>query len=272
MGSEGYLINEFIAPRTNHRDDDWGGSREGRMRFPLAVLRAIRSRVGSDFIIIFRLSMLDLVEDGSRWDEVVALAQAVEQAGATLINTGIGWHEARIPTIATLVPAGAFTWVTARLKPHVGIPLIATNRINDPAQAEAILALGGADMVSMARPFLADADLVRKAAEGRSDEINTCIACNQACLDHIFAGRPASCLVNPFACRETDWVPTPTLLPRDIAVSPCSMNMIRSAASSCWRGASPARSCSAKPCAISPAGWRWPASSSVSAPACRPIS
>jgi 2,4-dienoyl-CoA reductase (NADPH2) len=218
MGSEGYLINQFIVPRTNHRQDDWGGSFENRIRFPIAVLRAIREAVGPDFIVIYRLSMLDLVEEGSDWDEVVALAKQVEAAGASIINTGIGWHEARIPTIATMVPGGAFAWVTAKMKGHVTIPLIATNRINDPAQAEAILAEGGADMVSMARPFLADPDLVNKAAEERPWDINTCIACNQACLDHIFAGKMSSCLVNPFACRETDWVVTKTASPKSVAV------------------------------------------------------
>ena len=218
MGSEGYLINQFIAPRTNHRSDEWGGSFEKRIRFPVAILRAIRAAVGPKFIIIYRLSMLDLVEEGSRWDEVVQLAKAVQEAGASIINTGIGWHEARIPTIATLVPGGAFAWVTEKLRPDVSIPLIATNRINDPAQAEAILSRGGADMVSMARPFLADAELVKKAAEERPWDINTCIACNQACLDHIFAGKMASCLVNPFACRETEWEVTRTSAPKTIAV------------------------------------------------------
>ncbi len=186
MGSEGYLINQFIAPQTNLRDDDWGGSFLNRIRFPVAIVRRTREAVGPNFIIIYRLSMLDLVEGGSTWDEVVALAQAVEAAGATIINTGIGWHEARIPTIATMVPRAAFTWVTRRLKGAVKIPLITTNRINDPATAEAVLARGDADMVSMARPFLADADFVAKAAQGRADEINTCIGCNQACLDQIF--------------------------------------------------------------------------------------
>ena len=200
MGSEGYLINQFIAPRTNLRTDEWGGSFENRTRFPLEIVRAVRARCGPDFIIIYRLSMLDLVEGGSTWDEVVALAKAVEAAGATIINTGIGWHEARIPTIATLVPRGAFAWVTRRLKDEVRVPLVATNRINDPALAEAILERGDADMVSMARPLLADADFVVKAANGRADEINTCIACNQACLDHVFERRLASCLVNP-VCR-----------------------------------------------------------------------
>jgi 2,4-dienoyl-CoA reductase (NADPH2) len=218
MGSEGYLINQFIAPRTNHRSDEWGGSFEKRIRFPIAILRAIRQAVGPKFIIIYRLSMLDLVDEGSNWGEVVQLAKAVQQAGATIINTGIGWHEARIPTIATMVPGGAFAWVTEKLKPDVTIPLIATNRINDPAQAEEILAKGGADMVSMARPFLADPDLVKKAAEERPWDINTCIACNQACLDHVFAGKMSSCLVNPFACRETEWDVTQSAAPKTIAV------------------------------------------------------
>ena len=206
MGSEGYLINQFIAPRTNHRSDDWGGAFENRVRFPLEVVRAVRRRCGPNFIIIYRLSMLDLVEGGSTWDEVVALAKAVETAGATIINTGVGWHEARIPTIATMVPRGAFSWVTRRMKGEVRIPLITTNRINDPATAETLLARGDADMVSMARPFLADAEFVSKAASGRADEINTCIACNQACLDHIFERKLASCLVNPYAGRETELV------------------------------------------------------------------
>jgi 2,4-dienoyl-CoA reductase (NADPH2) len=218
MGSEGYLINQFISPRTNHRTDEWGGNFAKRARFPIAILNAIRAAVGPKFIVIYRLSMLDLVEEGSTWDEVVALARAVQEAGASIINTGIGWHEARIPTIATLVPGGAFAWVTEKLRPAVTIPLIATNRINDPAQAEAILAKGGADMVSMARPFLADAELVKKAAEERPWDINTCIACNQACLDHIFAGKMASCLVNPFACRETEWEITRSAAAKRIAV------------------------------------------------------
>ncbi|MEO5701409.1 MAG: NADPH-dependent 2,4-dienoyl-CoA reductase [Casimicrobiaceae bacterium] len=218
MGSEGYLINQFVVPRTNLRDDDWGGTFERRMRFPVEVVARTRDAVGPDFIIIYRLSMLDLVEGGSTWDEVVALAKAVEAAGATLINTGIGWHEARIPTIATMVPRGAFTWVTRRLKGDVRIPLITTNRINDPAVAEAIIARGDADMVSMARPFLADPDFMRKAAAGRADSINTCIACNQACLDHIFARGLATCLVNPYAARETELVSTLAVEPKRIAV------------------------------------------------------
>ncbi len=218
MGSEGYLINEFVAPRTNHRDDDWGGSLENRLRFPVEIVRRTREAVGADFIIVFRLSMLDLVEGGSTWDEVVVLAKAVEAAGATIINTGIGWHEARVPTIATMVPRAAFAWVTKRLKSEVRLPLIATNRINDPAVAEAVLARGDGDMVSMARPFLADAEFVNKAAAGRADEINTCIACNQACLDQIFSRQIASCLVNPRACYETKIVIKPAATKRRIAV------------------------------------------------------
>lgn len=203
MGSEGYLINQFIAPRTNHRRDDWGGNFEGRTRFPLEIMRKVREKAGKDFIVIFRVSMLDLVENGSSWEEVVQFALAIEAAGATMINTGIGWHEARVPTIATLVPRGAYAWVTKRLMGQLNIPLIATNRINTPEKAEAILREGCANMVSMARPFLADPDFVRKAEAQKSDEINTCIACNQACLDHIFKGKTASCLVNPRACKES---------------------------------------------------------------------
>lgn len=204
MGSEGYLINQFIARATNKRSDDWGGSFENRIRFAIETVKAVRAAVGSDFIIIYRLSMLDLVQDGSSWDEVAQLAGEIEKAGATLINTGIGWHEARVPTIATMVPRGGFAWVTKKLMGKVKIPLITTNRINTPEVAEKILAEGCADMVSMARPFLADPDFVNKAAAGRSDEINTCIGCNQACLDHIFQGKLTSCLVNPRACRETE--------------------------------------------------------------------
>jgi 2,4-dienoyl-CoA reductase (NADPH2) len=210
MGSEGYLINEFIAQQTNQRDDTWGGSYENRIRFPLEIVRRTRSRVGSNFIIIFRLSMLDLVEGGSTLEEVVQLAQALEAAGVTILNTGIGWHEARIPTIATKVPRAAWAWVTQQLKGKVGIPLVATNRINTPEVAEQLLADGMCDMVSMARPFLADPDFVRKAAEGKADEINTCIGCNQACLDHTFGGKITSCLVNPRACHET-LMPTPPI-------------------------------------------------------------
>ena len=218
MGSEGYLINEFIAARTNHRDDEWGGSYENRMRFPVEIVRRVRARVGANFIIIYRLSALDLVEGGSTLEEVIQLAKAIEAAGATIINTGIGWHEARIPTIATKVPRAAFAWVTQRLKGHVGIPLVATNRINTPEVADQLLADGFCDMVSMARPFLADPDFVRKAAEGRADEINTCIGCNQACLDHTFGGKITSCLVNPRACHETELVISPAAQAKRIAV------------------------------------------------------
>ncbi len=218
MGSEGYLINEFLAPQTNHRDDRWGGSLENRMRFGLETIRAVRARVGTDFIIIFRLSMLDLVEGGSTWDEVVTMAKEVEKAGATIINTGVGWHEARIPTIATMVPRAAYSWVTRRMMGEVKIPLITTNRINDPQVGEAIIARGDADMVSMARPFLADAEFVNKAAAGRADAINTCIACNQACLDHIFSRQLCSCLVNPFACHELDVTVEPAATPKKVAV------------------------------------------------------
>ncbi|MCC7041582.1 MAG: NADPH-dependent 2,4-dienoyl-CoA reductase [Burkholderiales bacterium] len=218
MGSEGYLINEFIAPQTNQRGDAWGGDFTRRIRFPVEIVRRTREALGEDFIVVYRLSMLDLVEGGSTWDEVVELARAVAAAGATMLNTGIGWHEARIPTIATMVPRGAFAWVTRRLRGAVTIPLVATNRINDPATAEAILARGDADMVSMARPFLADPDFVRKAAAGRAADINTCIACNQACLDRIFAREIASCLVNPFACNETELALAPARHARDIAV------------------------------------------------------
>ncbi len=218
MGSEGYLINQFIAPQTNKRTDEWGGSFENRIRFAVETVRATRAKVGPNFIIIFRLSMLDLVEGGSTWDEVVELAKAIEAAGATIINTGIGWHEARIPTIATMVPRAAFAWVTKRLKGAVRIPLVTTNRINTPEVAEEVLASGCADMVSMARPFLADADFVVKAAAGRGDEINTCIACNQACLDHIFAGKLTSCLVNPRACHETELVIGKAQSPKKLAV------------------------------------------------------
>ncbi len=218
MGSEGYLLNEFVAPRTNQRTDRFGGSLENRLRFPVEVVRRVRAALGGDALLVFRLSMLDLVEDGSSWDEVVALAQAVEAAGASIINTGIGWHEARIPTIATMVPRAAFTWVTRKLRGAVSVPLVTTNRINDPAVAEQVLARGDADLVSMARPFLADEDLVRKAAEGRAAEINTCIACNQACLDAIFSGDVCSCLVNPRACHETELPVTPAASPLRIAV------------------------------------------------------
>ena len=206
MGSEGYLINEFIAARTNHRDDEWGGSYQNRIRLPIEIVKRTRQEVGENFIIIYRLSMLDLVEGGSTLDEVIYLAKEIEKAGATIINTGVGWHEARIPTIATKVPRAAFTWVTEKLKGHVKVPLITSNRINTPEMAEHVLASGHADMVSMARPLLADSAFVNKAEAGKSDEINTCIGCNQACLDHIFSLRIATCLVNPRACFETELI------------------------------------------------------------------
>jgi len=218
MGSEGYLINEFIAARTNQRDDEWGGSYENRIRFPLEIVRRVRERVGRNFIIIYRLSMLDLVEGGSTHEEVVQLAQAIEKAGATIINTGIGWHEARIPTIATKVPRAGYAWVTKQLMGKVGIPLIATNRINTPEVAEGLLVEGACDMVSMARPFLADPFFMQKAREGRADEINTCIGCNQACLDHTFGGKLTSCLVNPRACHETELVIEPAAAKKRIGV------------------------------------------------------
>ncbi|HFF8549509.1 TPA: FAD-dependent oxidoreductase [Kluyvera cryocrescens] len=218
MGSEGYLINEFLAARTNQRDDEWGGEYANRMRFAVEVVRAVRQRVGKDFIIVYRLSMLDLVDNGGTFDETVLLAKAIEAAGATIINTGIGWHEARIPTIATPVPRGAFSWVTRKLKGHVTIPLVTTNRINDPQVADDILSRGDADMVSMARPFLADAELLSKAQSGRADEINTCIGCNQACLDQIFVGKVTSCLVNPRACHETKMPIVPATKSKNLAV------------------------------------------------------
>ncbi|MBQ0855568.1 NADPH-dependent 2,4-dienoyl-CoA reductase [Streptomyces sp. BH-SS-21] len=218
MGSEGYLINEFIAAGTNKRDDRWGGSYENRTRFPLEIVRRVREAVGDDFIVIYRLSMLDLVPGGSSLDEVITLAKAVEAAGATIINTGIGWHEARIPTIATSVPRGAYTWVTKKVMGAVSIPLVTTNRINTPELAEQLLADGHADMVSMARPMLADPDFVSKAKAGRPEAINTCIGCNQACLDHTFGGKITSCLVNPRACHETELVLAPTRTRKRIAV------------------------------------------------------
>ncbi|MFE0629159.1 FAD-dependent oxidoreductase [Streptomyces sp. NPDC058864] len=218
MGSEGYLINEFIASATNHRDDRWGGSYENRTRFPLEIVRRTRERVGPDFVIVYRLSMLDLVPGGSTLEEVVSLAKEIEAAGATIINTGIGWHEARIPTIATSVPRGAYTWVTKKLMGAVSVPLVTSNRINTPEVAERLLAEGAADMVSMARPMLADPDFVAKAREDRADAINTCIGCNQACLDHTFSGKITSCLVNPRACHETELVLLPTRLRKRVAV------------------------------------------------------
>jgi len=218
MGSEGYLINEFIVAKTNKRTDEWGGSYENRMRFPTEIVRRVREIVGAHFIIIYRLSMLDLVKEGSSWEEVVQLAKAIEKAGATIINTGIGWHEARIPTIATMVPRAAFSWVTKKMMGEVSIPLITTNRINTPEVAENVLADGCADMVSMARPFLADPELVNKAKDGKEDEINTCIACNQACLDHVFKRKTSSCMVNPRACHETELNYLPVAQSKKVAV------------------------------------------------------
>jgi 2,4-dienoyl-CoA reductase (NADPH2) len=218
MGSEGYLINEFIAPRTNKRDDAWGGDAAKRMRFAVEIVRRIREACGPDFIIIYRLSLLDLVEDGSNWEEVLLQAKAIEAAGATLINSGIGWHEARVPTIATSVPRAAFTGVTAKLRPHVNVPVIAVNRINMPDVAERVLADGHADMVSLARPLLADPQWPAKARAGKPETINTCIACNQACLDHIFVNKRATCLVNPRAAHETELVYRPTTAPKRVAV------------------------------------------------------
>ena len=218
MGSEGYLIHQFICQRSNQRYDDWGGSYDNRIRFAIEIVRAVRARVGDDFIIIFRLSMLDLVEQGSTYDEVVQLALELEAAGVTILNTGIGWHEARIPTIATQVPRAAFAWVTEKIKQQVSIPIVTCNRINTPQVAEDILAQGQADMVSMARPFLADPEFVLKAEQNRADDINTCIGCNQACLDHVFVGKRASCLVNPQACYETELVLTAVATARKVAV------------------------------------------------------
>ena len=218
MGSEGYFLNQFIAERTNKRDDRWGGSYENRIRLPIEVVRQVREAVGDAFIIIFRLSMLDLVEGGSNAEEVIQLGKAVEKAGATIISTGIGWHEAKIPTIATKVPRAAFTWVTARFRDEFSIPVVTSNRINTPEIAEQVLANGDADIVSMARPFLADPQFVLKAQENRADEINTCIACNQACLDHVFQGKVSSCLVNPLACHETELVIESAKQIKDIAV------------------------------------------------------
>ncbi|UWR99531.1 NADPH-dependent 2,4-dienoyl-CoA reductase [Phaeobacter inhibens] len=218
MGSEGYFLNQFLVTHTNKREDRWGGSYENRMRLPIEVVRRTREAVGTDFIIIYRLSMIDLVPNGSTYDEVVELAQEIEKAGATILNTGIGWHEARIPTIATSVPRAAFAWVTKKLMGKVGIPVITSNRINTPEVAEQVLSEGCADMVSMARPMLADADFVAKAADGKADQIAPCIACNQACLDHTFSGKLTSCLVNPRACHETELVLTPAESVKTIAI------------------------------------------------------
>ncbi|MDT0306380.1 NADPH-dependent 2,4-dienoyl-CoA reductase [Streptomyces sp. DSM 44917] len=236
MGSEGYLINEFIAAATNRREDAWGGSFENRIRFPVEIVRRVRERVGEAFIIVYRLSMLDLVPGGSTLEEVVTLARAVEAAGATLLNTGIGWHEARIPTIATSVPRAAFTWVTQRVMGAVSLPLITSNRINTPEVAERLLAEGRADMVSMARPFLADPAFVAKARAGRAETINTCIACNQACLDHTFSGKVTSCLVNPRACHETELVLAPTRRRRRVAVAGAGPAGLAAATAAAERG------------------------------------
>ncbi|MFD8949301.1 FAD-dependent oxidoreductase [Streptomyces xanthophaeus] len=236
MGSEGYLINEFIAAATNRRTDRWGGAYENRVRFPLEIVRRTRAAVGEDFILIYRLSMLDLIPGGSTLDEVVHLAKEIEAAGATIINTGIGWHEARIPTIATSVPRGAYTWVTKRLMGAVSVPLVTSNRINTPEIAEELLADGRADLVSLARPFLADADFVAKAAAGRSETINTCIGCNQACLDHTFSGKITSCLVNPRACHETELVLSPTQLKKRVAVVGAGPAGLACAVSAAGRG------------------------------------
>ena len=218
MGSEGYFINQFLVTHTNNRTDEWGGSFENRMRLPVEIIKTMRAAVGPDFIIVYRLSMLDLVDQGSSWEEVVQLGKAIEEAGATIINTGIGWHEARVPTIATSVPRAAFTWVSGRMKDHVAIPVVATNRINDPQVADDVIAKGDSDMVSMARPFLADADFMNKAAAGKPESINTCIACNQACLDHIFSRERATCLVNPRACYETELNFSPANKTKRVAV------------------------------------------------------
>ncbi|MFE2268316.1 FAD-dependent oxidoreductase [Streptomyces lavendulae] len=236
MGSEGYLVNEFIAAATNKRTDRWGGAYENRVRFPLEIVRRTRAAVGDDFILIYRLSMLDLIPGGSTLDEVVHLAKEIEAAGATIINTGIGWHEARIPTIATSVPRGAYTWVTKRLMGAVSVPLVTSNRINTPETAEEILADGRADLVSLARPFLADADFVAKAAAGSPETINTCIGCNQACLDHTFSGKITSCLVNPRACHETELVLSPTRTKKRVAVVGAGPAGLACAVSAAGRG------------------------------------
>lgn len=236
MGSEGYFINQFLVTHTNKRTDRWGGSYENRMRLPIEIVKRVRETVGSDFIIIYRLSMIDLVPNGSTYDEVAQLASEIEKAGATIINTGIGWHEARIPTIATSVPRAAFSWVTKKLMGKVGIPLITSNRINTPEVAEEVLAEGCADMVSLARPMLADADFVKKAMEGKSKQIAPCIACNQACLDHTFGGKISSCLVNPRACYETELKLEPVEAAKNIAVVGAGPAGLSSALAAAERG------------------------------------
>ena len=220
MGSEGYLINEFTVTHTNKREDDWGGSVENRHRFPVEIVRAVRAACGPDFLIIYRISAADLVEEGAPTEEIAALAQKIEKAGADILNTGIGWHEARVPTIAYPVPRGAWRKAAANVKAAVSIPVVASNRINTPDIAEDIIVSGEADLVSMARPFLADPHFMKKVREGRAEEINTCIACNQACLDFIFSDRPVGCLVNPRAGRETEFRDTPAELPRKVAAGP----------------------------------------------------
>ncbi|MFN8192840.1 MAG: NADPH-dependent 2,4-dienoyl-CoA reductase [Nocardioidaceae bacterium] len=236
MGSEGYLINQFLAARTNERTDKWGGTAANRMRFPVEIVRRARALVGDDFPIVYRISLLDLVEDGQTWEETLELAALLQENGVTVFNTGIGWHEARVPTIITQVPRAAWVSATARLKAAVDVPVCASNRINTPEVAESILAAGQADLVSMARPLLADPQFVAKAADDRADEINTCIACNQACLDHVFANQPASCLVNPRACRETTLVLTPTMRPRTVAVVGAGPAGLAAATSAAERG------------------------------------
>jgi 2,4-dienoyl-CoA reductase (NADPH2) len=236
MGSEGYLINQFISKHTNKRTDEWGGSYENRIKFALEIVSQTREAVGKDFIIIYRLSMLDLIKDGSTKEEVLQLGKLIEKAGASIINSGIGWHESRVPTIASMVPHGAFTWVTKMFKKEIGIPLITTNRINNPATAEEILADGNADMVSMARPFLADPNLLLKSELGNENEINTCIACNQACLDHVFERKRATCLVNPMACYETELVSNPSSDIKNIAVIGAGMAGLSFAVTASERG------------------------------------
>ena len=238
MGSEGYLINQFLVRRTNHRKDEWGGEYAARMRFPLEVLRAVRDATGPDFVVVYRLSALDLVPEGSTWEEVLQLAAGLEGAGASIVNVGIGWHEARVPTIATAVPRGAFTWVARRLRGAAvtRLPIVTSNRLNTPEVAEEVLARGDADLVSMARPLLADPEFVKKAAEGRADEINTCIACNQACLDQVFSNRRASCLVNPRAAYETELVLTPVAAPKRLAVVGAGPAGLSAAVSAAERG------------------------------------
>jgi 2,4-dienoyl-CoA reductase (NADPH2) len=290
MGSEGYFINEFLALRTNQRTDAWGGSYENRMRLPVEIVQRAREAVGKDFIIIYRLSMIDLVPDGSSWGEVTQLARAIAQAGATIINTGIGWHEARVPTIATSVPRAAFAWVTKKMKDELrraglDVPLVTSNRINTPEVAEQVLADGCADLVSMARPLLADPEFPKKAREGRASQINTCIGCNQACLDHIFENKLTSCLVNPRACHETELLARPAQAKKRIAVvgaGPAGMtaasvaagrghevHLFEAAASSPSPGRCRARRNSASSCATSKARWPRRACSSTSRPAPR---